>query len=924
MRGMAPRRLFRLCVLCLCLCSASAEGRASQPLAVLPDAPIDVSTQWRYRLGDDPAWAAVDNDDSDWEPVDLMTAWGQPTAATSPGYAWYRLDLQLPAAVPDATASAPLGVSFGPVEYGGYEVFAGGSSIGRYGSSPDAPSPVPGSPQVFPIPTAAIRSDGRLVLAVRLWRNPQYVRVEISDRPTPTGPFALGHVDVLRERIELERLRTRFDTLPRVICSIVFALVGLYHIQLYRRRRQVREYLWFGLIAIGAATSIFFNTTWTDPLFTPLGSYAVALCAAHITAIVWFEFVYSIFDWSAGRWVRAFQFLQAGMLVLTMAAPRFTIVNVGPLNIVSLTPVLALWVFVIPREAWRGNRTARTITVGLLFLAASRFYQLLAIFALVPAYNFAHWGFSALLLSMAVSMSNRFSQVYSELDALNQDLEFKVEERTTELAATVAMLSVSEQEAVQAREVALEASRAKSTFLASMSHELRTPLNAILGFVQLMRHDAGITGERRENLGIIERSGEHLLSLINDILSISKIEAGQESLADASFSLRKLLASLDELFRLRAEAAGLRLEFSISDDIPPFVRGDESKIRQILINLLGNALKFTSEGTVSLAAEWNSDRASFEVSDTGRGIATNDLDRLFDPFTQTGNVTASREGTGLGLAISRRLARLMGGDITVSSELGRGSVFRVVIPLAQSTSSPAPAVRRVVRDVEPGQQRFRILVADDSATNRKLLKALMIAVGFDVEIAVDGLDVVRVWEEYNPHLIWMDVRMPNVDGLEATKAIRRLERQQNGDEGRAPTRIIALTASAFDSDRDELLAAGCNDFVLKPFKEEKLFAVMTEQLGVRFRYNDPEKPATSDRSRLSRNRQRVENIPASLVASLDRAVQHGDVETATEVIAAIGSHDRKLADELKSMLKGYRLDDIQEALGTSPAEHDRK
>ena len=923
MRGVAPSRLITLCVLCLCVSLVPVDARASEPLAVQLDSPADLSSRWTARQGDDPSWAAPDIDETAWQPVDLHAAWGQDVAAASGGYTWYRTSLALPAGAGDPHRD-PLGVAFGPLQYGGYEVFANGVRIGATGSSEANPVPVPGRAAVFEVPANAIGAGGRLVLAVRLWRNAEYTAVARGESLDSPGPFEFGNASVLRDRAELASARRRFDTLPRVVLSIVFFLVGLYHIQLFRRRRQVSEYLWFGLIAIGAASSIFFNSTWTDGLLTPLTSTVIALVAMHATAAAWFEFVYSMLGWRAGRWVRAYEAFQAVMIVLTITAPRFTTIQMWPFNLVTLLPVVGLWVFVIPLEAWRGNASARTILIGLLCLAFSRVYQLLAILGAVPPVNFAHWGFFALLFSMAVSLSNRFSHVYAELDVLNQDLEAVVARRTAELADTVAQLRISEQQAVSAREAALDASRAKSTFLASMSHELRTPLNAILGFVQLIRRDATLSGERREQLGIIQRSGEHLLSLINGILSISKIEAGQESLREHPFSVRALLTSLDELFRLRAESLGLQFALHISPGVPDFVMGDDSKIRQILINMLGNAIKFTQRGSITLTADWSAGRATFEVSDTGRGIAARELDVLFEPFIQTGDDSADTEGTGLGLAISRHLARLMGGDITVSSELGRGSAFRVVVPLALTESAPDDERRASVVGLEPDQPECRVLVVDDSPTNRALLRALMSTVGFDAREAADGRDAVRVWQEWRPHLVWMDVRMPDLDGFEATREIRRLEANGNGDGSPQPTRIVALTASAFDSDRDELLAAGCDDFVLKPFREEVLFDVMARLLGVRFRYRVLEADRRSPVAAARAHQHRIAALPADLVAALDEAVHHGDLGTASEVIAAIRPHDEALADELSAMLKGYRLDDIQDALGASRVEHDSR
>ena len=283
------------------------------------------------------------------------------------------------------------------------------------------------------------------------------------------------------------------------------------------------------------------------------------------------------------------------------------------------------------------------------------------------------------------------------------------------------------EEALRAREAAVEANRAKSTFLANMSHELRTPLNGIIGFVQLMEGDTTLTTEQRERLAVIMRSGEHLLALINDVLSLSKIEAGQTSLAERTFDLRRLLQGLEEMFRLRAEEQGIQLVFEVAPDLPRWVTCDDGKLRQVLINLLGNAIKFTDEGRVTLRSSWAGERALFSVEDTGHGVAVDDLERIFEPFVQSETGRRRGEGTGLGLAISRNYARLMGGEIVLESETGKGAAFRfdVVLPAALAVAhgaSEAPAGGRPSRlDAAPP------LSSDQLSTIGEELRARLLA-----------------------------------------------------------------------------------------------------------------------------------------------------------------------------------------------------
>ncbi len=384
------------------------------------------------------------------------------------------------------------------------------------------------------------------------------------------------------------------------------------------------------------------------------------------------------------------------------------------------------------------------------------------------------------------------------------ELENKVQERTAALAAS--------------ERKAREASLAKSTFLANMSHELRTPLNAVLGFAQLMARDPKQKAETQENVGRILRAGEHLLGLINDVLSISKIEAGKIILNTRPFDSHHFIKAIVEMAEVRAQAKDLAFRLEEGAGIPEHLEGDDGKLRQVLLNLVGNAIKFTEAGGVVLRVDYREGRAFFEVEDTGPGMAPEELHELFGAFYQTQTGLRQAEGTGLGLHIGQAMIRLMGGEIRVRSEVGKGSVFSFDVPLPETPDSVRKEPYRKVTGLEPGQRALRLLIVDDRPENRLILVKLFGSIGFATEEAGDGLMAVETWERWAPDVVFMDIRMPKLNGFEALRRIRAFE----AERGLPRTTVIALTASAFDHDHDAMLQAGFDDHVGKPFKEASL------------------------------------------------------------------------------------------------------
>ena len=506
--------------------------------------------------------------------------------------------------------------------------------------------------------------------------------------------------------------------------------------------------------------------------------------------------------------------------------------------------------------------------------------------------------------------------------------------------------------AVEAQRVAETANQAKSIFLSNMSHELRTPLNAILGFAQLMARAPLDTPlhTQRENLEIINRSGEHLLILINDVLTLSKIESGRMTIDASSFDLRHMLDSIVVMFGAQARDKGLFLELEYAADAPRYMRTDEGKLRQVLVNLLGNALKFTAEGGIVLRvqAEREGGRSlspisirspvsiCFEVQDTGPGIAPAEMNALFDAFVQTASGRKSHAGTGLGLPISRQFVQTMGGDMTVSSEVGKGSTFAFEIPfkavgpsaIRTGAAAQGQIPKRVVglvRDEPARDEPYRILLIEDNAQSRLLVLELLQPLGFDVRAAVNGKEGVAIHASWQPHLIFTDMRMPVMDGYEAVRRIRRAEAVKlAAGEQKSPIPIIALTASSIKQDDARVTDAGCDDLIRKPFQYNVLFEKLAQHLGVCFAYAEqadvePGGPAmgkgqAGDDVSLP---EQVAALSPEWRARLNRAASAGDRRKTRAVIEQIREQEpslasASLADALTRLTQDLRFDTLIE------------
>ena len=517
-------------------------------------------------------------------------------------------------------------------------------------------------------------------------------------------------------------------------------------------------------------------------------------------------------------------------------------------------------------------------------------------------------GAIALLLILVTIQVAKLEQRKEEIARYRDHLEALVTERTAALTESNRQLAV-------AKERAEAANHAKSAFLANMSHEIRTPMNAILGFTQIMRRSSTLAPADRYSVDIIHRSGRNLLSLINDVLEMSKIEAGRIEFSPKAFDLSDLLADLYRMFTAPAEAKGLRWTLAAADDLPRHVVTDGGKLRQILINLLGNAIKFTESGAIVLRASWHSEGAGlprlvFQVEDTGPGIAAADAGRIFDAFHQA-EPGIDKGGTGLGLAISSRHAQVMGGEITLDSAVGKGSVFRLTLPVTlgapDDLHEERPA-RRVI-GLRPGQDEVRVLVVDDKPDNRLYLLRLLEPAGFALREAANGAEAVAAFQAWRPHLILMDIVMPVMDGHEATRRIKAMP-------GGGDVVIVALMASAWNEDREAALLSGADDFLRKPVTEDEIFAALEGHLGVEFDHADGPAPPDTPAAQTGRHLApaALAALPDDLRRALRRACERSDDLEMMALIDRVAQDQRELALALRRLVGQFDWEALEALL----------
>ena len=725
----------------------------------------------------------------------------------------------------------------------------------------------------------------------------------------PINPPRVGLDSSILSEQELER-SIHFLSLG------ILLVMGIYHWILFSLRLQDRSLFWFGCFCFSTALYGLMQKHYLPTAF-PQGYFFelyrnityLCICLGLITFCLFLRYVFPA--QARGRW---FQGLIAADLVMglfVLMTPFYVIAQISNiLYLLILTSVgWSLWVLV---KAMREGQTLLPLVMlgGFFLLSLTVVNDILHAAIVIRTTYLTQHGLSIFILSQSIIIAIQNQWVHrdkqqAEMDKLRAEL---------------------------AQDQADSANQAKSEFLANMSHELRTPLNAIIGFSQIISHSRLLNKEDHENLRIINRSGEHLLSTINDILDMSKIEAGRITLNETVFDLYILMEDVRDICRIRIKKKGLFMRFDRAPDVPRYVRTDETRLRQMLINLLNNAAKFTNEGGVTVRLECSTHPVSgpndkvhlrFEVEDTGPGIKQEDIDHIFDPFVQDKTGLESLEGTGLGLPISRKFAQLMKGDITVESYVGKGSLFKVDIRVSipEHHEIPSQQFQRKVVALDPVSQNgisldgqpflYRILIVDDVSTNRQVLSKLLSPLGFEVREAGNGQEAIEAWKEWQaeghpPDLIWMDIRMPVLDGNEATKKIRHIAQQQDLD-----TKIIAISASTFGQDIEVILSEGFDDFVSKPFRESEIFEKMSKHLGISYLYEELSKTNETDsRKENEEILEMIQNLPSDWKSTMKQAIKDVNTNQISTLIDQIREQDDLLANAIQKTIDQFDYEKI--------------
>ncbi|PKL16732.1 MAG: hypothetical protein CVV49_14530 [Spirochaetae bacterium HGW-Spirochaetae-5] len=532
------------------------------------------------------------------------------------------------------------------------------------------------------------------------------------------------------------------------------------------------------------------------------------------------------------------------------------------------------------------------------------------------------WIFAVMaVFMMFFTIISGIEKFYANLVSAVDNLEQKVRERTIELDGVNKNLQKEidirkkiEDELLAAKLEAEHASSAKGTFLASMSHEIRTPLNAILGYSQILLRQKTLAPESRREIEIINSSGEHLLDLINEILDMSKIEAGKIEIINETFNLNMVMKQIENLFSAKTEKKGIDFIVETDDDIPDYIITDKSKLKQILINLTGNAVKFTDKGSVKVKVSISSDNPEiliFTVTDTGKGIEKEHLESIFAPFEQTIE-GRDRGGTGLGLSISRKYANLMGGDISLISKPGIGSSFTLSTPFKKSDVEIIDEIDSDRKDIGI-QSRItpRILIVDDREVNRDILVRMLEPLGFEVNEASGGIEALTIIKSWKPDLVLLDLIMPDLDGREVIKVIKADPLLKN-------LKIIVITASVLDIAREEILNLGADAFIRKPFRGTVVLNEIRDTFGLEYIYDETSQNKIQTPLFVTgpELKKMLQLIPSEVREYLKNSLITGDLEEVNNSIKEISGIDPKLAKQIGFIIDDFEFNSMIEILNS--------
>jgi signal transduction histidine kinase/HPt (histidine-containing phosphotransfer) domain-containing protein/ActR/RegA family two-component response regulator len=780
-----------ICGVLLLLLWISQSVHGAMEIADL-DQPVSIAGLWHFKAGDNPNWAAPDLNDRNWEAVDLLTT--TPDAnLDDDGMAWHRLTVQLD--LDSASVQRQLGalaVSIGSIN-SAYQLFAGGQNLGGVGALPPNPAAVFDKFQIYPIPVSAIGDDGKLVLALRVWR----AEGRAENNPY-RGPFELGNIGDLRSSAIFQSL------VPNVILGFLYLAIGLYHLLIARRNPSMREFFWFGWFAIALSAYSLETSQIKFALDIPyLLHKKIEYFSLYMVPFLLTEVLVRVVGIRLNLAGRAFQYL---FLVYALAVAVVPNLQVHYLTLPSFQVLAAIWslgtAVLMAWLGWRGNRRARVIFVLSFLATLAVINYVISVNSVQSTTYLLHFMFASIILFMAVLMANNYTATLAKLEK-------SVEEHTADLRNTNRELE--------------SALAVRSQFLANMSHELRTPMNAIIGLTHLGLKTE-LTEQQRGYLMTVEQSAHALGGIVEGIFDFTRLEAGELECVQEPFSVKQLVASLELAYSPQAEARSLSISFDQEPSIPGRLIGDAPRLNQILGHFLSNAIKFTEQGEVRFSArllELSDAQAmlEFAVSDTGPGLSPEQQEGLFEPFTQVDNAnTRAHGGTGLGLVISHALAGLMDGVIEVESEQGSGSTFRLRLPLAvaiedDSILEPASTEEQDLAPINGAQ----ILLVDDSEINLQVAGELLARARLHVDLARNGQEAVDAVKRKHFDCVLMDIQMPVMDGYTATRTIRSLA-------GYESLPILAMTANVLPEDRAKATEAGVNDHIPKPIDPQELYS----------------------------------------------------------------------------------------------------